>query len=113
MPLNAGELKHTVNVQALSQTRGAMGSSVETWASGTEVWAKIEPLSNREMFAAQQVKNVATHRITIRYFAGLTTSQRLRHVVQTTRFFNIISIRDIEERHEFMELLCQELVQGA
>jgi SPP1 family predicted phage head-tail adaptor len=77
-----------------------------TWATVDTVWASVEPLSGREALIAKQVDARLTHRVIIRYWAGLTPTHRIR--IDDTRALGIIEIKDIELRHRSMELLCYE-----
>lgn len=51
-------------------------------------YASVEPLSGRELIAAQAANSVATHKISMRYAAGVTTAMRVKY---GSRFFNIVS----------------------
>jgi len=91
------------------ETTNNTGEPVETWAemAGGEVWAAIEPLSGREYLAVQQIAADLSHRVVIRYLAGVTPKHR---VVHGSRTFDILMARNIEERGRFIELLCRERV---
>ena len=49
--------------------------------------------------------------MTIRYSKGLTSNARLVDP-SSSRIFNIESVVDIEDRHQFMELICTEVAGG-
>jgi SPP1 family predicted phage head-tail adaptor len=79
--LNAGRLRHRVDIQARQENQGPdSGDSVVAWVT---VWASvpaaIEPLSAREFLAAQTTQAQVVARITLRYREGLDASMRIVH----------------------------------
>jgi SPP1 family predicted phage head-tail adaptor len=48
---------------------------------------------------------VISHRIRIRYRSGVTPVCR---ILFKTRYFNIVSVINIDEKKEFLELICKE-----
>lgn len=106
MPLNPGDLRHRVQVQRPSETRSPLtGERTKSWTTDALRWAKIEPISGREFFEAQQQQNVTTHRVTIRKYASLTTEWRF---VRNGRAYNIEFIQRPEEVDEMVVCLCRE-----
>ena len=103
--MRLGPLRQRVNIQARSATVDAFGQESETWATVATVWASVEPLSGRELLAAQQVQGETTHRIRMRYQAGVTTSSRL---LFNLRPFDVRSVINKNESGAFLELLCTE-----
>lgn len=103
--MQAGTLRHRVTIQALSAQRDDHGGIVETWVPVLSVWASVEPLRSQEIFRAQQVDARLTHRVTMRYQAGLTSAMRLVH---NHRVLLIISIANPDERNRMVEILAME-----
>lgn len=75
----AGKLIHRVWIQTPIEVRGATGSHKQRFTDWIEVWASVEPLSPREIFAAQQVASDLTTRIRMRWRDGLHAKMRIRH----------------------------------
>lgn len=78
--MRAGKLRHSITIQRQHTATDAMGSASEDWvdvASG--VAASIEPLSGRELYAAQQHHSEVTVRIRMRYRDGVLPSMRVLH----------------------------------
>ena len=100
-----GKLRSQVTLQTNTQTRDAGGGYADSWAGTATLWARIEPLSGRERLAAQQIEDTVTHRVTIRYRSGVSAQQRIAFGV---RVFNIRAVLDVDERNEWLELLCEE-----
>jgi len=103
--MRLGPLRQRVNIQARSATVDAFGQESETWATVATVWASVEPLSGRELLTAQQVQGETTHRVRMRYQAGVTTSTRL---LFNLRPFDVRSVINKNEAGVSLELLCTE-----
>jgi len=82
-----------------------MGEEEPGWTNVTTRWASIEPISGREYFAAQQVNAEVTHRIRMRYLAGMESTMRLLY---GTRVYEIKAIMNAKERNQVLEILCTE-----
>lgn len=105
--LAAGAINKRVIVEERQVSRSAMGEALEDWVVLGERWVSIEPLTARELFAQQQVQAQVTHRVRMRYWSSVTHTCRLR---TGSRVLNIVAVRDIDDRHVELELLCVEVV---
>ena len=103
--INAGELNHRIDIQSVTDTPDEQGANVQTWATVKTRWAKVEPLSGRELYNAQQVKSDVTHKICIRYYEGLTANMRFKW---GDRIFNISSLINPDSQRVEHECLCRE-----
>jgi SPP1 family predicted phage head-tail adaptor len=74
-----GDLPHriTLEVQPAELDRNSLGEPVDSWSAWREVWANVEEAGSRELLLAQQVNPELTHRITIRWRAGVTAEMRV------------------------------------
>jgi SPP1 family predicted phage head-tail adaptor len=104
--MRAGELRHSVSLQRVTETQSESGEITETWTTLATVRAAVEPLEGREQYLAQAVHATATTRVRLRYYAGLTAKDR---VLFGTRPLNILGITDPDERHRELILLCEEV----
>ncbi len=105
--MRAGELRHQVTLQAPATTYDADQQPVTTWVDVATVRAAVVPLTGREYWQAKAVNAELTHRVTIRYRRGVQTTWR---VLYGSRALEILSVADVDERHERLELLCKEVV---
>lgn len=105
MKLCADDLRHSVAIEQRAETKDELGGRVTVWSVFATVWAKIEPTSGREGRNAAKMQATVTHKITLRYYAGITPKMRVRF---GTRTFDIHSVLDIEERNVIMVLSCEE-----
>lgn len=86
---------------ALSQTEQAL-TEVKT------VWASVEPTRGREYQEAQRVRPELTYKVTTRYHKGVTQDMFIKF---KDRLFNIISIINVREKNEMLEIICTERPQ--
>ena len=113
MHIDAGRLRCRITFQRFDGACDAYGAPLladdEHWADYASAWAAVDPLSGREFFAAEQSQSEVTHRVLLRYMAGIETEMRIRYGKK--RILEIVSVRDVNERHEYLQLLCRELVR--
>lgn len=107
--MQAGKLRQKVTIQTLasaSPQQDATGAPDQSWTAHlTDIWAAVEPLTARELLAAQEFHAEVTTRIRIRYRSGIT---HLMRVVFGTRYYDIKAVIDREEANRELELLCTE-----
>lgn len=103
--ISLGALRHRLTIQAESPTADAGGGHGLAWSNVATVWGRVEPLSGGERLRAMQIESRVTHRITIRYRAGVTAANRIAFA---NRIFNIRAVVNVEERNRILELLCEE-----
>jgi len=90
-----------VTVQAVSRASDGQGGFTESWADEATIHAAIEPVKAWEKYQAMQTQTPVTHKVTVRYLAGLTTKKRLLY---GTRVLDIKEVINVDERSAFMEL---------
>ena len=103
--MRAGTLRHRVTIQAETLVDDGEGGYTKTWGSTDAVWASVEPLSGAEAFQASQVQGAVTHKIIIRYLAGVTPKSR---ILFGSRTFNIKSVLNQFEKNVLLTLICEE-----
>lgn len=77
--MNVAKLDRRVLIEQPTTARDAYGSAVQTWSTLATVWARVEHLNGKELFAAQQITPEAQIRITIRYRSDITEKMRITH----------------------------------
>lgn len=107
--MRSGKLRHVVTIQQRtsgSPQRTATGQPDTAWATfQAGVPCSIEPISGREYFTQAQVQGEVTHRLRMRYLAGVLPSMR---VLYGSRVFDIVAVMNLEERNVEMHLMCVE-----
>jgi SPP1 family predicted phage head-tail adaptor len=121
--IRSGKLRRRVEVQSLTAASAANAyneTSATNWQTVAIRWAQIEPLAGREVWQAQQVQPDTTHRVTLRFMAGLSAKMRLLakdpNAGATTEFpqggrriFNIQDVQNLDERDRTVQLSCKEV----
>lgn len=105
--MEIGNLRHRITLQKMQVTRDSFGAEVQEWVDTATLWAKLEPLSGKEFFAAQQIMAEVSLRITIRYLKGVEPKQRLRFL---DRHLEILSVVNPNEGKKELQLMCREVV---
>ena len=108
--MQAGRLRHSVTIQQRTATVDGYGQQSTAWTDVITALAAIEPLSGRELFAAQAVQSEVSHRVTIRYRSELDvprTGAALR-VAFGSRVFDVHAVLNMGERDREMHILCSE-----
>lgn len=106
MALPVGALRARLILEVPSETPDGVGGVLRGFAPAATLWARIETLRGQEAFAAASLGQTLTHRVTLRFHAGLDASMRLR---LGARLFAIRAIIDAEERRRVLACLCEEL----
>ena len=114
-PTFASRAKHRVTIQQPQETPDDAGGRSVEWVSAGTVWAIVEPMSGREIYASSKLQSRVDARITIRYQSELadTTTAAKRRLLYGGRVYNIAAImnRDTDMKAEgtvFQQLLCTE-----
>ncbi len=104
--MQAGRLRHRITIQEPVTARNGFNEAITTWVTVATVWASVEPISGREFFAAEHVQSEITHRIRVRYRAGIAPTMR---VVFNGRYLMIESVINYGERNTDLQLMCREM----
>lgn len=104
----SSRLRRRLTLQQEVQASDGAGGYSKSWQDVAELWGEITSVGTggwRELLAPDQLQSEVTHRILLRYRAGVTTAMRL---LFEERAFNIRAIIDRGEIHETLELLVHE-----
>lgn len=95
-----------MTIEQAVKTRLASGDPISTWdAFVADVYASIEPLKGMELWNAQTMNPQVTHKVQIRFVAGVTSDMRIVH---RGRYLNITDVTNDEERDEYLTFICIE-----
>lgn len=104
-----GELRHRVLLQRRSEVADAGGGISSGWTDIAELWAEILPLAGSERVLAMRVQPVQNFLIRLRYREDITPADRL---LSGLRVLNIRSVKNVNERNQWLECRCEEGVGG-
>lgn len=107
--INPGELRTQITLQQRSVASDGGGFQVPTWSTIATVWARWTNVHGAEVWAAQTVQAEQPATVLIRYVSGLNTTCA---VLKGSDQFEIVSIDDIQDRHEYLELKVQRVRSG-
>lgn len=103
-----GELRHRVSLQSPGGSRDALGERTTSWTTVATRWAKVEPFTARELFAAGQAQSEVSQRVWVRHDAAIAALDASWRVLFGSRVLVIDGVRNHEERDRWLELLCSE-----
>jgi SPP1 family predicted phage head-tail adaptor len=109
--MQSGKLRYLVAIERKTSARDGFGADQELWSTVALVYAGFESLNGNELFAAQKINPDVTHKITIRYRAGILATMRVNWTDTTegrNRIFDILASMDLEQRREKLQLLAVE-----
>lgn len=77
--MNAGKLRHRIAFQSLGAGQDPVtGEETKVWVTiWDKVPASVEPLSSRDLIAAQAAQSDASARIVVRYRTGVLPTMRI------------------------------------
>lgn len=104
----ASGLRRKVKIQEAILTPDFGGGYSEEWEDVCSVSAGIEPVSATERLVAFKHESEISHRIMIRYRAGIKPDMR---VMLGERVFSVLAVINVKERNERMVLLASEVVE--
>ena len=104
--LSAGKLRNSIEIQQPTNTPDGQGGHVTTWLTiHPNIMSKIVPVSGGERMRAMQLNATITHRVFLRYIAGIEANMRVKF---GDRLFQIRLPLNLEERDRWLELHCEE-----
>lgn len=111
MSLDIGRLRHRITLRRPEWVRDPVsGARRQEMRPFAQRWATVEPLKGDERFQAMQVQAEVTHHIYMRYMPDIGPEMEIEF---RGRLFDIVSIRNIEERNFALDILAKERVGGA
>jgi SPP1 family predicted phage head-tail adaptor len=102
-------LCHRVILQRRSEVADLGGGVNLSWTDIAELWAGIMPLTGSETVRAMRVQPIQNFLIRLRYRDDITAADRL---LFGQRVLNIRSVRNVNERGQWLECRCEEGVGG-
>lgn len=107
--------KNRVTIQKMNNTADDYGGEAVTWETQTSVWAIIEPMSGREIYAQDMNQSQVRHKVIIRYQSALkdTAITGSYRIVYENRVFPVLYVRNMDESlklegKRFQVFACEE-----
>jgi len=108
-PINPGEMRTSVTLQKRTVATQTGGFKTETPVDVATVWAKWTNVHGQEVWAAQTVNARQPATVLIRYRSDIDPTW---YVVKDSERYEIVSLDDIQNRHEYIELKVVRVVEG-
>lgn len=105
--MQLGKLRHKIVIQQPTETRNISGYPSVAWSTYKTVWASIMPMQGRETTIADQTGGDITHEVHLHYESGYTPKMRVKW---GSRYFEIRSVINLEERDREVVLKCHERI---
>ena len=102
---NPGELRTVVTVQNPTVAQDTGGAQSPTWADVATVYAKWTNAHGLEVVTSDALASVQRATVLIRYLASVTAKSAI--VKDGERWSLVSPPDDIQERHEYMELVVE------
>lgn len=104
--LKLGELRHLVEIQkAIDKKTGGSGQRLPTYEHFDTRWARVAPLTGRDLLEAKQINPTLSHEVEMHYADDIDETMRIVH---NGRALNIEAVMNPEERNVKLLLLCSE-----
>lgn len=100
-------MNHKLRIETSSESQDAYGATTKTWSTFAGVFGEITPATGYERSIVNTTEAQVTHKIRIRWMAGITPKMR---VVYDSRTFNITSVINDREQSREIHLMCQEVI---
>lgn len=105
--MEVGELRYRIIFQEYGTITTPNGFDVEDWKDYKTVWSAVYPVKGKEFWSAKSVYVENTVKFICRYNPQINNKMRIKH---GQRYFNIIGIIDVDERHKWLQIMAVEVV---
>lgn len=106
---NPGELNVSVTLQNRVTTADAGGFQIQSWTNIATVWAKWRNVHGSEAWQAQSIGAEGAATVTIRYRSDVDETCV---VLKGSERYEIVSMDDIQEHNEYIELRVRRVREG-
>ena len=106
---NPGDMQTKVTLQSRSVTTDAGGFQVPAWSTIAQVWARWTNVHGSEAWIAASVEAEQAATVLIRYHSGVDTTCA---VLKGSDRFEIVSLDNIQDRNEYLELKVRRMRSG-
>lgn len=101
--MDPGQLNERITLQSRAAGLDGMGQAIGTWTDVATVWAQVMPLRGREFFAAAQVQQELSIKVTMRYRADVVPTMR---IVWQGKPHDITGVVQLGGKKVFMEVMA-------
>ena len=111
--MTIGKMRQKLQIQRFTKTPDGGGGSTVVFSKVADIFAQIMPKDAKENLFGDQMREVTSHVIMIRYRRDLSHADRIiqehfRDGVKHTRTFAIKGIKNINNEFKYMQIAAQE-----
>lgn len=103
---SVGALRRRLVLEAPVATPDGLGGATQSYTAVAAFWAQVEWLSGSERWRAGRPEQFATHRVILRWRAGVDAGQRLR---DGGRIYEIRTVGDLDGDRRRLVALVEEV----
>jgi len=102
-----GDLRERIHLhdRAIQAPIFGKADSTEEFSGPKIVWASVKTVSGKTIFTGANIDVALSHEIIIRYDDKVTSETWVEFEGKN---FKIVNVEDLDERHDFLRLLCTE-----
>lgn len=100
--ITPSDLKHKIQIYRLAEVADSLGGFTTSWILHKTKWAKVKPMSGRELIHADKIDATAASTFTVRFDADILESDKIAFKGDD---YNIRSIVNIDEGDRFLSIL--------
>lgn len=100
--ITPSDLKHKIEILRLVEAPDSLGGFTTSWVSVKSKWAKVKPMSGRELIHADKIDATAASTFVVRFDSDILESDK---ILFKSREYNIRSIVNVEEDDRFLSIL--------
>ena len=105
--MEIGKLRHRLILKHKAEARSAAGGVTYTPTAYVTVSGSVRSLTGREIINAAQTEAQIDHMIVIRRRSDVKLNDQVEHL---TRTFEVLAVKDVDERHKVTQLMCREIL---
>lgn len=110
--VDPGAMRNELALEQCIRTDDGLGGFTESWQEVATLFGMVEPVRADSVFGADQTLETVTHRITLRWRAGVASGMRLtKPAPGGARAFDILTVHDPDETGRY--LVCRVREKGA
>lgn len=100
--ITPSDLRCKIQIYRLTEVADALGGFTATFTLHKTKWAKVKPMSGRELIHADKIDATAASTFTVRFDADILESDK---IVFKGNDYNIRSIVNVDELDRFLSIL--------
>lgn len=98
--------RHPVYIQTKQSTDDGEGGFVDSWLSGSLVWADVSPIQAKQLFQYRSISVEATHLIRVDGYVDIPETGR---ILFDDRYFEVLAVENIQELDFEKVVTCKEM----